>query len=204
MDKLIHHVSQAILMADNSNSKLTGEILNMNGQSSYKIRHLLNNIVSLPNANYLEIGLLWGSTFISSMYKNNTNSAYGVDIILTNEFTKNCSKLGITNYNAFECDSWKFNLSLIKNKINIYLYDGEHNYEDQYKALEYYYQVLDDTFIFMVDDWTMNATVPIERATRDSIKDLKFKKLYEQVFTSTGNDLYNWWNGFFVCILKKE
>jgi hypothetical protein len=62
-------IEKSILFAEIHQSKLNEDILTTYGQSSYKIRHFLNNLLELPNANYLEIGLLNGSTFISSMYK---------------------------------------------------------------------------------------------------------------------------------------
>jgi hypothetical protein len=203
MRKEINYIEKSILNAQLGNSKLTGELLYYPGQSSFKIKHLLNNIMEMPDINYLEIGTLWGSTFISSLYQNKLNSAYAIDINFTKEFKSITKKLNL-ELTSIESNCWKVDLSLIKHKINVYLYDGEHNYDDQYKALEYYYPVLDDTFIFMVDDWTMNSEMPIEKATRDSIKKLNLKILHERAFYSTGNDLHEWWNGFYVSILEKQ
>ena len=38
--------------------------------------------------------------------------------------------------------------------VNFYLYDGEHSHESQRKALTHFYPMLDDVFIFVVDDYT--------------------------------------------------
>lgn len=38
--------------------------------SSPKVRHLLNNLCSLPSTSYLEIGTWKGSTWISALFQN--------------------------------------------------------------------------------------------------------------------------------------
>ena len=210
-NNIISHVQQSILWAENHNSKLSPEILNIEGQSSYKIRHFLNNLMEFPDINYLEIGLLKGSTFISSLYKNYVNSAYAMDIEVLDQFRKNCDKFNIRNHNIIESDCWKFDPSTIKNKINVFLYDGDHTYEDQYRALRHYYPILDDVFIFLVDDWTFytkdddHLDYYVERATRDSIRNLKLNTAYEKTFGSSGkgNDINTWWNGYYIGILEK-
>ena len=41
--------------------------------------------------------------------------------------------------------------------INFYLYDGEHSFEAQRQALTHFYAMLDDVFIFLVDDYSWDA-----------------------------------------------
>ena len=67
---LIEHVKQSIQNAELGISQLNSKILNLEGMSSDKVRHFLNNICSLEHGNYLEIGVWKGSTFISALYKN--------------------------------------------------------------------------------------------------------------------------------------
>lgn len=201
INQLLAHVTHSILQAEAHNSKLSPEILNMYGQSSPKIRHLLNNIGEFPDINYLEIGLGQGSTFVSSLYKNSFNSAYAVEIELQPQFKEMCNRFQITNYKLFQSDCFTLDLSLFNNKINVYLYDGDHSYGAQYNAIKYYYPILDDTFVLLVDDFDWTDT---NKPTYQVIKDLDLKVIYEQHFHSTGlNDATTWWNGFYVAILKK-
>jgi hypothetical protein len=204
MKEKINQINKSLLNAGVYNSKLNSEILNYPGFTSHKIKHYLNNLMELPNINYLEIGLWTGSTFIASLYKNNLNSVYAIDIKIKPEFDEITQKLNL-NFIKFESDCFNFDLSNIKHKINVYFFDGEHTYEDQYKAIEYYYPILDDEFILLVDDWRMRNETSnyVEEGTRDAIKKLNLKILYENISESFGNDANNWWNGFYTGILKK-
>jgi hypothetical protein len=205
-----NHVSKCIISANMKKSKITTKELQISGFTSVKIRHLLNNLLELPNTNYLEIGTFKGSTFVSALYKNNIKNAYAIDNWsefqeygeIKEEFLENTKNL---NFTFIEEDCFKLDLSQIKEKINIYLYDGEHRYEDQYKALEYYYSILDDVFIFIVDDFDpFEGWEGVEKGTKDSIKDLKLRIIFDQHLKSNGrNDGKSWWNGYYIAVLKK-
>ena len=117
-------------------------ILQIDGMSSARIRHFLNNMLELPDINYLEIGAARGSTLVSALFNNNPNSAYSIDFHYNDpDFTNNTAGL---NFVRLEEDCFKIDLSKIKHPINMYLFDGGHTYEDHYKAIEYYYPVLAD------------------------------------------------------------
>jgi len=209
MDK-IKHIENSINKAINETSKLDNNILNIFGYTSNKIRHLLNNILELENSNYLEIGTHQGSTFAAALYKNNLNSAYAIDnwtefnkdnSVKTN-FLKNTE---LFNFTMIEENCWKLDLNKINNKINIYPNDGPHTYNYHYNALTYYYSVLNNEFIFMVDDFDPSPNwEQVERATRDAIKDLNLKIIYEKHLKSNvKNDSNLWWGGFYISILSK-
>ena len=65
------------------------------------------------------------------------------------------------------------------------MYDGCHSYNSHYNALTYYISVLDDLFIFIVDDWNIPR---VRDATYRSIKDLNLKILYEREIIYTDDD----------------
>jgi hypothetical protein len=213
--KKIQHIIKSITLAQNNKSKINKEVLDCAGFSSIKIRHLLNNILDYPNSNYLEIGVFMGSTFVSALYQNTVNSAYAIDNWsefqeygnTKNIFKATCNKFNITNYQIFETDCFKLDLSHIKEKINVFFYDGNHDEINQYKALEYYYPVLADEFIFMVDDFDEydEKWAEVKRGTLNSIKNLKLEILYENHLHSLGRNAMDfWWNGFYVSYLRKH
>ena len=80
------------------------------------------------------------------------------------------------------------------------MYDGYDDYELHYKILNYYSNVLENTFIYIIDDYNWDF---VQIATRKSIKDTcivhyKFTKLTE------GNYINDYWNGMYVAILSKK
>lgn len=197
-------------------TKLVKEILDLEGMSSHKIRILLNNLCSDIDGSYLEIGSWRGSTFISAMYKN--NNIFGISIDHHQEFANhrfattsqmledNC-KAHLTHneqYKLITADCFKVKLPL-SNKFNIYLYDGAHDYEAQYKALTYFYHNLNTYFYFICDDF---STGPIEDATRNALRDLNIDVVSEYKFfgnqTFPGGSTTGFWNGYYVAFCVKK
>ena len=207
----ITHTNNSISNASKHISKLSPEILNIPGMSSAKVRHFLNNILEIDNARYLEIGVWLGSTFISAMYKNNSVQSYAIDnfcekngFISSKELFLTYCKIFLNrkSYEFIEGDSFKIDLSKIKLPINIYFYDGGHHVEDQEKALTYYDKILDDTFIYIADDYNFSE---VSEGTKSGIKKMNYHIEFETVLPANGNQDYeNWWNGLYVSVLKKQ
>ena len=207
---LIEHVKRSIKNAEVGKSNLTKEVLHLSGLSSSKVRHLLNNLCTLPNSYYLEIGVYQGSTFISALY-NNTNTlidAIAIDNwsefgFQKNIFLKNCTEF-IKNepFKFFEINSFEANvLEIFDNPITIYFYDGEHSVEAQKKAFTYYNTVFANTFIAVVDDWNWQQ---VRTGTQQAFKELGYKVLYEKELpASYVGDLENWWNGVYIAVIQK-
>jgi hypothetical protein len=205
---LVDHVIQSIAKAELGVSQLHEEVLQLEGMSSNKVRHLLNNICSMENGRYLEIGVWQGSTFISALYKNSLLDAIAIDNWSEfagpkQAFQNNLFKfLSATPYRFYENDCFHFDLKNIKNKINIYFFDGAHTQEDQRLAFTYYNEILDDTFIAIVDDYNWK---PVQDGTQIAFKQLGYKVLFEQYLPSAYNgDLSSWWNGIYVAVVSKH
>ncbi len=204
---LVEHVKESIKNAELGISKLNPSILNLHGMSSDKVRHFLNNICSLPNGKYLEIGVWKGSTFISALYKNNLAEAIAIDNWSEfagpkKEFENNLFNfLPATFYSFYEIDCFKFDLKNIKNKINIYFYDGAHTFQDQRMAFTYYNEIFEDTFIAIVDDYNHQ---PSHDGTQKAFTELGYKILFEKILPANFNgDIQNWWNGIYVAVVSK-
>ena len=212
-------IKTAIEKAERGESKLTPEILAMEGMSSAKIRHCLNNLIGLSeDVKYLEIGVWKGSTFISALYHNNFESAVGNDnfaefiqeedsMKIANDFHNNLMLLG---------DEWPEGLYFVQDnfrnlpaffvpnkflKFNIYFYDGGHSVQDHYDAFKILDPHLEDEFIAIVDDWNMEAA---KAGTRKAFEELKYKVVYERELPADYNgDFQKWWDGFYVAHIKK-
>ena len=194
-------------------SKLKPENFDVPALTSLKIRHLLNNIGEI-GTNYLECGVHKGGTFTSSVSGNdNLKHITAIDSFESDainqdkaqpQFVSNALKFLPVNssYKLIVSDSFRVDISEIPNGVDIYLYDGDHSRESQEKALTYYYPVLADEFIFMVDDYDWSE---VQEGTQSAIKKVKCDIIFQKYIPSIGshnND--NWWNGFYIALLKKN
>lgn len=216
---LINHVKESIEKAKLEHSKLINGILTMNGMSSVKVRHLLNNLCSLQAARYLEIGVGHGSTLISALYKNTETLADAIAIDNWSEFgfKKNDFLINTFNYlpqKSFRCyehNAFSLNLKAIFDQpINIYFYDGNHSQESQRLAFTYFNDVLADTFIAIIDDWNWTeGNVPggkreVQLGTKQAFEQLGYTILYEEILPAYCHpDKANWWNGLYVAVIQK-
>lgn len=208
-EALLTHLQESISRAEQGDSKLSSEVLHLDGMSSPKVRHLLNNLSSREGTHYLEIGSWKGSTWISSLFGNahSIASATAIDNwILFNPreiFWENCSRYleeGLS-YRVLEEDCFQVDLSLFSHPINLYFYDGEHRPIDQEEAFTYFNPVLDNLFIAIVDDWNFPG---VPEGTRSAFEKLGYTILFERVLPANGNgDLENWWNGLYVALIRK-
>jgi hypothetical protein len=212
-EKYKQHIEQAYEDATEYRSKINQEIIAIQGMSGVLTRHFYNNLMSMEDVRYLEIGSWKGSTACSAMCGNN-----GTIVCIDNwsewggpkeEFLQNFEKHRGQNKATFiEMDCFDVDISQLP-KFNIYLYDGNHSNESHYRALTHYYDCLDDVFIYIVDDWNVRE---IRDGTKRSIKDKGLKVLYEKEIRMTWDNSHTpfdvagkyWWNGIYVAILQKQ
>jgi hypothetical protein len=200
---LIQHVESSISLGDQLKSKLDRAAFRARGFTSPKVRHLLNNLGSLDGLDYLEVGVHRGATFVATNYENSLASAtaldnwseFAEDGLVKDEFLANChALLRPGRYRFLEQDCFVTTREQLPAPINFYLYDGEHSFEAQRKALTHFYAMLDDTFIFVVDDYTWDAA---RAGTQDAIGELGLEVLFERELVD------GWWNGLYVSVLQK-
>lgn len=206
IEELIQHVELCLENSDKNKSKLTSEILNMEGMSGSKTRHLYNNLCSLENANYLEIGTWKGSSFISANYQNNVNSVAvdnwsefkGPKEVFLNNLKKHIQseKHYFIEKDCFLIEDKDFPTG-IKN-FDIFLYDGAHDYESQKKAITHFHNFFSKNVIIIIDDWRDIWNQVID-GTWDGINETKMivHKFFERKSVQPGV----YWNGvgIFVC-----
>lgn len=211
-EKYKNIIDNAYLNAENNISKITDDIINMDGMSGLKTRHFYNNLLNNDDIRYLEIGSWKGSSVCSAMCNNKANivcidnwSEFGSP---KDEFLINFNKfMGQNNATFIENDCFKIDISTLP-KFNIYMYDGNHSIDSHYKALSYYYDCLDDIFIYIVDDWNNEQ---VRNGTIQAIKNLNLKIKYEKEIRLTFDNSHTpidiakatWWNGTYIVILEK-
>lgn len=196
-------------------SNIDINLLEIEGMSGVNHRHFINNICGGKGTRYLEVGLWAGSTFCSAI-SNNSGTFVGIDNWSEFNDHNNIRDLFYGNLNRFkgrlnplilEQDCWKVKL---KQKFNIFTYDGEHSKENHFKALKYFYDNLDDVFVFIVDDWNWTN---VREGTLKSIDENNLKILYSQEVMTTKNNRHplpenarqrsDWHNGVSYFVLSK-
>jgi len=208
-----NHINNSFNLSNKNKSKINNDIIRMEGMTRTKTRHFYNNLLDFQDARYLEIGSYKGSSVCSAMYQNNATvlcidnwSEFGGP---KDEFLFNFNKYkGNNNANFIENDCFKIEPYTLP-KFNIFMYYGNHTYDSHYKALFHFYDCLDDTFIYIVDDWNWKH---VRDSTNDSIQKLNLNVLYIKEIILTNDDSItpepelsnNWWNGICIFILKKK
>ena len=206
-EKIRDHVEKCIENAELLISNLNDDILNYKGFSGNKTRHFYNNICSMNDCKYLEIGTWYGSSSISSLYCNNIEAVFidnwslfdGNKDIFINAVEK---YKGVSKYKYIDSDCFKIDVNELP-KFNVYLYDGGHTYSDHYNAIKHYIDNLSDNCIIMIDDWNWEE---VQKGTLDAFSDLKVQVKYRREITThqphyDEHGQKNWWNGIGIFII---
>lgn len=211
MKPYITLIEESINNAENYISKITDGIKNIEGMSGLKTRHFYNNLLQAEDSRYLEIGTWKGSSVCSAMCGNkatvvcvdNWSEFGGREEFLINFNTYK----GENNASFIEKDCFTIDTSLLP-KFNIYTYDGDHKKNSHYNSLAHFYNCLDNTFIFIVDDWNWED---VRNGTFEAITKLQLRILYQKEIRLTFDNSHTpqhygrqtWWNGIYICLLQK-
>ena len=211
-------IENSFKKSDSNITKLSDEIFKLEGMTGRKTRILYNTLLEevskFTDVRYLEIGAWYGSSTCSALYNNNINYCTVIDMwnefggsktILSNNISSLCpniiDKVTIIDGNSFNQEN--INLAKEKGKYNVYLYDGCHQPESHVKALTQYINLMDDVFIYIVDD--LNWPEHVYKPTYKAFELLGLQILYkEEVFTNYDKERHqSYWNGVGVYVLKK-
>jgi len=213
IDSLKEHVVKSIDNAYKNVSALPEDIISMEGMSGWKTRHLYNNMCSLPNAKYLEIGTNVGCSIICALYNNDTIEAYGVDDWSygandMNRFYNNIDKFlprKMNNITMIEKDCFQITAEEIKSSIDIYVYDADHSFDSQKKAITHFYPFFSKYVIIMIDDWTCDSN-HVKSGTLAGFSEVPLKVHYSHEINLVNTDKQHtpgdtFWNGcgIFLC-----
>ncbi len=208
-EETVEFVNWCITQAEQHESKLNQDVLGIEGMSSAKGRHFLNNLCSRPNTHLLEIGCWKGSTLIASLFHNDMTHAVAIDNwcqvgrAASIEFHENCTRfLHPNQLNYQDVDCFEINpKDICTTPVNVYFYDGRHDIEDQTRAFVHYNDVFDDLFIAVVDDWNFSS---VHDGTHIAFEKLKYQVLFERAMPGNRcDDTENWWNGMYIALVRK-
>lgn len=199
-------IKLAIDQADKLSSKIDAVTMSgLQGLSSPRVRHLLNNLAA-QSKSYLEIGCYLGGTLKAALHGNNIYAAaidnFSMSPETRDQFFKNTEGL---NFDFFESDSFSFDINKLKQPIDLYFYDGHHSVDAQYKAVSYFLPAMADEFVMVIDDWDMNK---VRVGTHTALIDYKIKPIEKYELAGASGQrlearLNSWWGGIVVMKIRK-
>ena len=215
----VNKIKEAFNKTDSDISKLPEQVFNIQGMSGRKTRMFYNNLLNMDRKiNYVEMGIFLGSTFISSLYNNLNVCGYAFDSfgnysLGLQPFLNNVNA-HLTNGENFTiiqepCFTNPINSNLIDKKFQVFLYDAGHTKEDHTNALLFYLPILDDLFIYIVDDWNYDD---VRNGTLESLEKANVTVVYSKEIRLTTDGTTTpepqlsdgYWNGLYVAVLKKN
>jgi len=211
MDK-IELIKEAIEKAKNHQSKMDEKAWSVPALSSLKIRHLMNNLGAI-STRYFECGVHVGGLFSSTIRNNpnltiaTANDSFESDVTngdpVEPRFYDNVNKCLCpeTKFSMLKGDTFKIDPKEVSGPIDLYLFDADHSYESQRKAITHFLSSMADEFIVCVDDADWEDVI---KGTQDGIVDSGCEVLFEDAFAGGDHDNETWWNGFYVALLRKK
>jgi hypothetical protein len=191
MNKYNNQINSAFINAEKLTSKISSDIIQIDGYNGEKTLHFFNNLLDMNNARLLEIGTWKGSITSAAMYGNSCDIIC-IDNWCQSNYVDNKADINESNSN-FKANLENFkgnnNVILLENdwkkidissltKRNIYFYDANYPLSDHKQSLQHFLPILDDIFIYIINDWDWSD---IRKAIRKMIKDLNLEILHEKI-----------------------
>jgi hypothetical protein len=180
------------------------------GLTAPRVQKLLYGL-SKHCKNYLEIGSALGAT-ASAVVENPNINVFCVDNWSqdiqpeTDDFVlpDNLVDTFIANMkrpvNVFNSDLFAVDTSKIKD-IDLFFYDGPHDYDNTKRAVEYYKDCLADISIMIFDDANWEGVV---FGANDGIAAAGLNVLYSKKMLNNVEDITQWWNGLYIVVVARE
>lgn len=216
----ISAIQGAIEKAKNLQSKIDETAWSVPALSSLRIRHLMNNLGSISTS-YLECGVHRGGLFCSTI-RNNPNL---INIVANDSFASDAtSGESIESHffaNVTMCASKESSFTMLlgdtfgdlpsivglQPPIDLYLFDADHSYESQRKAMTHFLPAMADEFIYCCDDWQYGD---VKRGTMDGLAESGCEILFQEEllntepYTEDEHRNMEFWRGYAVFLLKKK
>lgn len=207
-NKKVEAVANALVSS--VNKKLDNKV---EGITSDRTRQLLNELAKLSTS-YLEIGVLNGGTFCSVLdgntlkayaidhWKDETQAADGSTSIKASKQTfidnvrkfKNTSTIKLFDSNFLNVDKTEIN------NIDMFFYDADHSHEMTSAAVRYFSDKFTNEAILIFDDANFDGVVS---GAKEGMKESGLDVIYEKLILNEMEDPNQWWNGLYICVIRK-
>ena len=214
-DDDIELVLTSIEKAARGDSEFVEEGYKYQGLSSNIVRHFLNNLLSKPDAIYMELGVHAGSTFFAATMNRDVES-FAVDDYSEEDISPFRDEVNVEIDNPkkiffnglrekqYFCPKSIQDLTPknIHKQPNIIFYDADHDPQSQYDNLTFLIPAFADKFILVIDDANFMGVV---QAAEFFVKENNLNLLFERkILTKVPEDPNGWWNGIHVMVLTKN
>jgi hypothetical protein len=192
----------------------------MEGMTGRMTRHFYNNVMTFSGkaTNYLEIGAWKGSSLISAMHGNESHvtatvidnwSQFGGP---STEFKANVDALLSPSHKltVLDQDCYTVNVSKLP-PIDVYMFDGDHAYQAQYKAMKHFAPCLAESAIVLIDDWNWSS---VRNGTADGLNAVKhfLQVVYADEVRHTNDNTHStskvasaeFWNGIGIFVVERR
>lgn len=189
--------------------------IGIDGLSSRRVQNLLTHIGDI-SSKYLEVGSYIGASGASVLRSNSVEEATFVDhwkdqvqpangeTLPSNnkqQFIENIKKYKNERpLKVFDCDMLSVDKSEVKG-IDFFFYDGAHDFQSTSDAIRYYASSLADEAIIMIDDANWDGVVD---GAEDGIQKAGLEILFKKIWLNSQESKEQWWNGFFIAVVKKN
>jgi hypothetical protein len=200
-------IENCIMNALEHKSKCSNSVLKINGMCGIMTRHLYNNLCSLPNSNYLEIGCYQGASTISSLYKNILNATIidnwsefsGSKYTFTKNLSKYIEKDRLNNIQIISENCFNLTKQLLYAPYNIFIYDGSHDESSHQLAIINFWPYLDKKSLIIIDDWNWES---VQKNTLIALEKMNANIIYKkEILFPLGEG--GFWNGCCLFLIEK-
>jgi predicted O-methyltransferase YrrM len=207
---LARHVVNAIAL-----SGIPKKLNDIPGLTSMRVQTLLN-LLAKGVGSYMEIGSYLGATAAAVLHDNPINAHFidtweeqiqpkrddlNLPANSLEEFKKNIAPfVGNSNVQIIPSDMFNVNTIPYNQSIQLFFYDGPHDADTTYKAIQYYYSALASEAIIVMDDANWDGVVD---ATIAALTDCGAQITYQKMMLNSEENSREWWNGLFIAVIKK-
>jgi len=170
--------------------------------STFAIGAIINQAVLQMHEDccFVNVGVWHGFTLLAGMQRNPRKRCVGVDNFSEfggprERFMERFDRYKSANHYFYEMDYKDYFANVHQGRIGVYIYDGEHSYNNQLDGLLLAEPYFSENCIILVDDTNLE---PTKQATRNFIASgrQKYRILLDK--TTAGDAHPSWWNGIMV------
>ena len=196
----------ADILVDHVNSDYDNSI---QGLTSPRVKKLLNSLAGI-STNYLEIGTAMGSSAVSVLdagipttcvdnWQDSVQPESGAFELPDND--KDIFLSNVKDYNNITVHDDDLFAVQLKDKYDLFFYDGPHDEQSVINAVKHYKNYFADTSILVFDDANWEGVVS---GALQGLTNTEFDVKFSRMILNSVEDSTKWWNGLYLLVVTKN